>query len=237
MRAKVKRVIKFCFSSKLTFTLFAEIVISTMVSLIAVLAFFKLADDVLQKEVLAIDAAITNIVVSHQPDILTNVMYVITNFGSPYVLLLGSAILCVYLYNKKKKDVLIFLTIFSTGVVINFLLKEFFQRPRPDQFQLLTEYGFSFPSGHAMNSFVFYSAVAYFILRSSKNIKLSFIASLVCAAIITAIGASRVYLGVHYLSDVLAGYIAGFLWFNCAILLEKTIIISRLYKAVTNNNE
>ncbi|EKD87117.1 MAG: hypothetical protein ACD_37C00032G0001 [uncultured bacterium] len=79
-----------------------------------------------------------------------------------------------------------------------------------------------------MNSFVFYFAIAYFIYRETGNTKYFLTSIAITSLFVLFIGISRVYLGVHYPSDVIAGYIAGFIWLVSAILFDKTIIFERL---------
>lgn len=90
------------------------------------------------------------------------------------------------------------------------LIKEILQRPRPEEaLHLIQQGGFSFPSGHAMTGLVFYGLVIYFLLRSIKNISTRGILLAVGVVYIFLIGFSRIYLGVHYPSDVLAGWCLG----------------------------
>lgn len=197
----------------------------------SLLLFFKLGDDVFQKEVFSFDTAITNFIYQFRSPILNEIMLNVSFLGNMVFLFCLSVITALYLYTKRRKDALIFSSILYTGVIINLILKEFFQRPRPHLFSLIPESSYSFPSGHAMNSFVFYTAIAYFILRVNDNIKLAFITSGIAIIIIALIGISRIYLGVHFPSDVIAGYVGGFFWFISAILFEKTIIFERLYRS------
>lgn len=223
--------IQFSFSSRFTLILTLEILLSVILGMFSLLLFFKLGDDVFQKEVFALDSTITNFIYGFRSPVLNKIMLNISIFGNVAFLFCLSVITVFYLYTKRKKDALIFSSILYTGVIINLILKEFFHRPRPHLFTLIAENSYSFPSGHAMNSFVFYTAIAYFILRASNNITLAFVTSGIAIIIIVLIGISRIYLGAHYPSDVIAGYVGGFFWFISAILFEKTIIFERLYRS------
>ncbi|HVF69803.1 MAG TPA: phosphatase PAP2 family protein, partial [Xanthomonadales bacterium] len=88
----------------------------------------------------------------------------------------------------------------------------------------------SFPSGHSMNSSVFFLSLTYFIFRNTRNRKLGIILTIFSGIIVVLIGLSRIYLGVHFPSDVLGGYAAGLLWFVAVLLFEKIIIFLRLFK-------
>src|SRR5581483_3814249 len=226
----VSNVVRFCFSSEFTLLLTFEIIFSVIIALLALVLFAKFGDDVFSKEVISFDSTLSNFFYSLRTPWLTTFMMIITNLGRPIALLIGSILFVMYLYTKSKKDSLIFSAILYSGIVLNLLLKDMFHRPRPTLMPLITEIGYSFPSFHAMNSFVFYTAIAYFYLRSTSKYKRTFHISILCAIMILLIGISRIYLGTHYPSDVIAGYFAGFFWLTSGILFEKTLIFRRLYK-------
>ena len=80
------------------------------------------------------------------------------------------------------------------------------QRPRPSKFQIISEKGYSFPSGHSMVSMAFYGLLIYLIYKYIKNKKLKYSLIVTLSILIFLIGISRIYLGVHYASDVIAGF-------------------------------
>lgn len=233
----VSNVIRFCISSRFTLLLTAEIIFSVLISLFALFVFIKLGDDVFQKEIISIDSSWINYLYGLRSPTLNSFMLFITNFGSPLFLLIGSIVFVMYLFTKSKKDSLIFSAILYSGIVLNFLLKNMFHRPRPTLISLVHETGYSFPSGHAMNSFVFYAAIAYFYLHVNRKIKNTVFVSILFGCIIILIGISRIYLGAHFPSDVIAGYMAGFFWLSSGILFEKTLIFRQLYKKANVENE
>lgn len=232
---KVKRVVKFSISSRLAFILFLEIVFCVLLSLAALFIFLKMGNEVLEKEVFSIDVWLTNYIYSFRNPFVTAIMMYFTFLGSPLFLFSLSIIGALFVFTKRKKDAVIYSVILYSVVILNLILKFTFQRPRPHHLPLIYEDSFSFPSGHAMNSFVFYTALSYFILRETKNVTTTIFVSTISLIIILCIGLSRIYLGVHYPSDVIAGYTAGFIWFISAILFEKTIILERLYKHTTKD--
>lgn len=102
-------------------------------------------------------------------------------------------------------------------------LRIFFERPRPDNLRIIEETGFSFPSGHSMASMAFYGYLIYLIFMNVKDRKLR---NLLCAGLgilVFLIGLSRIYLGVHYTSDVIAGmcFSMAYLIFMISIGLYK----------------
>lgn len=228
---QINKFLKFIKSSHLSLVLFVEIIISVFVSLFSLYLFLELGEEVLDKDILQFDSLITNFIYSFRSAFLNQVMMFFTSLGSGLALITMSVITIFYIGAVRKKDVAIYLGILCSGAILNIILKFLYQRPRPENLPLIHENSLSFPSAHAMNSFVFFAALSYFIFRETNNRNVTLIVSFASIIIIGLIGISRIYLGVHYPSDVLGGFIAGFLWFTSAILFEKTIIFKRLYKS------
>ena len=173
---------------------------------ICLIGFLALAEDVFHKEIMNGDIIGYKIVSTFLiSDFATPIAKFITNFGGA-IFLIGLTVLLIILIKNKK----IGLSIFANLVVItglNQLLKRILQRPRPTEFRIVEETGYSFPSGHSMVSMAFYGYLIYLIYKYVKNkyIKWSLIVLLSC--LIVGIGTSRIYLGVHYTSDVLGGFL------------------------------
>lgn len=173
--------------------------------LIGLIVFLELAEDVFSKEILKADMIgyelISSFLIS---DFATPIAKFITNFGGVLVLVVTTIILFISIKNKK-----IGFSIFANLCMItglNILLKQIVQRPRPTEYRIITETGYSFPSGHSMISMAFYGFLIYLIYQYVKNkyLKIGLIAFL--SILIISIGISRIYLGVHYTSDVMAGF-------------------------------
>lgn len=102
--------------------------------------------------------------------------------------------------------------------LVNQLVKFLFQRPRPTNINHLIEQGgYSFPSGHAMGSMILYGALAFLIIRLAKHKVTKWLVFIAAGILITLVGASRVYLGVHYPSDIIGGYSLGAAWLALSI--------------------
>lgn len=116
------------------------------------------------------------------------------------------------------------------GVLLNLLLKNIFQRPRPDFSNVFYhESGYSFPSGHAMLSVLFYGITAYLIVKEGFSWKTRIRSISAAFTLSLLIGFSRIFLGVHYLTDVLGGWAAGLTWFTvCALLYEMITFQSKI---------
>ena len=140
-------------------------------------------------------------------DKITNIVKIITNITSPLVVIVTAIILIIFIKNKKIK---LSLMINLIGVtIINNLFKVIIARPRPDINRLVDETGYSFPSGHAITSMVFYGYLIYLIYKYVDNRKIKIPLMIFLILLIPIIGLSRIYLGVHYTSDVMGGFLLG----------------------------
>lgn len=153
-------------------------------------------------------------------DFATPIARVVTNFGGAYFLILISMILALIIKNRK-----IGLTVIANlGIIgmINLILKNILQRPRPTEYRLIYESGYSFPSGHSMASMAFYGFLIYLIYKYVKSRKVKWSLIILLTILIITIGVSRIYLGVHYTSDVIAGFLASLMY-----LILYTSLINR----------
>ena len=150
-------------------------------------------------------------------EFLTYFFKFITMFGSGIVI----GIIClIFLIKNRKCGILI--TINAVNILIlNVFLKLVFTRDRPFDLMIISEDGYSFPSGHAMAALGFYGFIIYIIyhLNLSKRIKYLFI--ILLGILIFLIGLSRIYLGVHYASDVIAGYMVSLSYLIIYITIVK----------------
>jgi membrane-associated phospholipid phosphatase len=151
---------------------------------------------------------------------LTAVMRIATFFGNSSTLtVMTVAVLVVLATQHSKRRLYAFLATMTLGPLLNVLLKTHYQRPRPLAFpHLATADGFSFPSGHSMGSMLFFGSLAYVVYFSfDKHWRWRVPSVLLCAVLVLLVGLSRVYLGVHYLSDVAAGFAAGLFWIGIVV--------------------
>lgn len=156
-------------------------------------------------------------------DTITPIAKVITNMGSAFFLITVSAILLVTIKNKKIGISITLNLITIAG--LNLLLKNIVQRPRPTDFRLIDESGYSFPSGHSMVSMAFYGFLIYLAYKYIKNNKLKMLLSIVLGLIPLLIGISRIYLGVHYTSDVIGGFMVSISYLIIYTRIVKKFII------------
>ena len=167
--------------------------------------FIAILINVLNGNVAEFDNSIYNLITSLRSNFATVFFRAITKFADAETLIL-IAIICLVVIKNKKTGASIVINLACSGF-INHLIKEIVQRPRPPmEFRMVEEASFSFPSGHAMTSATFYGLIIYFVCKNVKNKKLRNTISITLSLLIFLIGMSRIYLGVHYASDVLAGF-------------------------------
>lgn len=137
----------------------------------------------------------------YKSDILTNIMKTITFLGSALSIILLTVLLIIVVKGKRNKILILINVIVIT--LLNQLLKNTFQRERPID-SIIEETGYSFPSGHSMVSMAFYGFLIYLVYKS--NIKYKGLIIGLLSVLIVLIGISRIYLGVHYPTDVIGGF-------------------------------
>lgn len=137
----------------------------------------------------------------YKSDILTNIMKIITFLGSALSIILLTVLLIIVVKGKRNKILILINVIVTT--LLNQLLKNVFQRGRPID-SIIEESGYSFPSGHSMVSMAFYGFLIYLVYKS--NIKYKGLIIGLLSVLIVLIGISRIYLGVHYPTDVIGGF-------------------------------
>ncbi len=155
----------------------------------------------------------------------TRSMVLITAAGGTVGMTLLTVVLGIVLWRQRWWSQLVELLIAMVGGAVTiFLMKAFFQRARPAE-ALLEVRGLSFPSGHSFISVVFFGFCAYLLIRSRLPPLVTVPGVIVSLLLIPVIGFSRIYLGVHFLTDVLGGFAAGFVW------LLLTLVLVRLARA------
>jgi len=133
------------------------------------------------------------------------------SFLASAVTLITISIGLIFLIKNKKYPKLIALNLIIV-FILNRILKWIIARPRPERLKLVLEDGYSFPSGHSMIAFGFYGFLIYLIYKNFKNNKIKYPLIVFLALLILSIGISRIYLGVHYVTDVIGGFIIAYLY-------------------------
>ncbi|USG68250.1 phosphatase PAP2 family protein [Brevibacillus ruminantium] len=201
------------------------ILISVLLLALFLLSFFIFAQNLSQNRLFAFDDAITIGVQSLISPRLTIFMKICTFLGSPLFLILLLLISAIAMFIWKKRWEAFFLIIgLAGGAVFNSVLKWIFHRQRPTLNRLIEESGYSFPSGHSMNSIVLYGMLALLCHLFLRQFWPKFWIVAGTLVLVLLIGISRIYLGVHYPSDVLAGFAAGASWLIICLIALRLIL-------------
>ena len=169
-----------------------------------------------------VDDTIVQSIEGVRNDPFTSIMFFFTEIGSYHILLPVTIFISIYYIFRKKWITFIILYINLYGVRwMNEMIKEMVKRERPDFDRLTDISGYSFPSGNTMNSTAVYGLIAYLIsTRIKKGKRVVFaVSSILCLLI----GLSRIYLGVHYLTDVLAGFAVGLCWLMFILTISEKV--------------
>jgi undecaprenyl-diphosphatase len=203
-----------------------QLVVGLIISFACLGAFSAIAEDVVEKdEIVQIDTQIANALHAEATPASVNIYKVISFIGLPGVWVLGAAMGLFFALKKSWFHLGVWVVALAGGLALNDLLKHIFSRPRPsfaDPFLVAQNY--SFPSGHAMLSLIGFGLFAYFLWHSLMHYRyLRIILVFALALLVVLIGISRMTLGVHYLSDVVAGFAAGGVWLTACILAMNTV--------------
>ncbi|WP_226643738.1 phosphatase PAP2 family protein [Mesobacillus subterraneus] len=165
------------------------------------------------------DKTVIDMVQGHEAGVLTAAMKFFTYIGSTRLMIILTIPIFLFLFFvlRLRGEILIFLAVVYITPILNRLLKLYFLRARPDFHRLIEIGGYSFPSGHAMNAFSFYSILAFLLWRHVPTRPGRIVVILFSSLMIFAIGISRIYLGVHYPSDIIGGFLASGLWVAAVI--------------------
>ncbi len=175
-----------------------------IIILISMILFFAIIEDVLYNEIWKFDEEIYEIISKIISFPVTVVFKIITNLGGAIGIISITILILVFEKSKNIK----YYTVLNLFIITlaNQILKFIIGRPRPVEHRIIDQSGYSFPSGHSMVSMAFYGFLMYVIYKNVENRKLKLTLCIALAILILLIGISRIYLGVHYASDVIAGF-------------------------------
>lgn len=184
-----------------------------------------------QGSLIAIDTRIVNLVSTIQKEWIIYTFSIITLAADPIVIIAASVIIITFLLVRRRYLYFVgFCIALTTSEAVTFLGKIFFRRERPNAFfQTFTDGSFSFPSGHATTVMVFYGFLAYLVVKNFPSLRVRIAAILATIIIVLLVDVSRLYLGVHYFSDVIAGNLVGL----AGLLLAIGIIKQRNTRSLT----
>lgn len=211
--------LKFSFFKKLSLSIL--LMIGLFVLCLWVL--FIMADMIFEDKNFSFDERVFALIKPWVSNTQTHIMQVITFIGSQNFLLPANIILIgFYLFFKRNKTTAFNIAAISiTSVLVMFLMKFFLQRERPLVPLIAKVHGYSFPSGHTFTSVTFYGIIAYIIYRNVHNKLLKWGLIILCIILVILVGYSRVYLRLHYASDVIAAFCLGLIW----LVLAKWFLV------------
>ena len=204
--------------------------VGVIVAIVAAIGFAELAEHVLAGGTQAFDVAILKWLHDHQTPLLTSVMLEMTYLGTGTVVLAIVGVAALFLWHTEHKISARLLLAATIGnILLNGALKLVYHRQRPSVFAWqTTAVSSSFPSGHAMSATVVYGTVAYLLMRLQKHRWARMLTLTGAVILIVLICLTRLYLGVHYPSDVIGGVIIGLAWASfCMATLEASLAIGR----------
>lgn len=209
-------------------------IITVLVAFIIVVAglniFIELTETLKEDVLTQYDHQITEYVISYRASWLTRYFIIVTYIGDfyGYITVVALAVILSLTVFKNWKYIVQTIFVLLLASISNVFLKRFVDRARPGIEHLVSVNTLSYPSGHAMSAMAFYGFAIYLFYRFKLNRWLKYGIMFVLAVLIISIGLSRIYLGVHFPSDIAGGYIAGLIWvFFCILLFNLAEVFRR----------
>lgn len=202
---------------------YITILISAVLCIIAINAFVELTDELAENELTSVDKVVTEFIIGFRSDTLTRYFTFVTHLGDRHAYAMLTLLLATYyvLKHRQWKFVLQTTLVLLLASLSNVVLKKVINRARPSLEHLVTVNTLSYPSGHAMSAMAFYGFLIYLCVRYRMRQWVRIVFITVLALLILSIGMSRIYLGVHYPTDVAAGFIGGLIWVAfCAVVFN-----------------
>ncbi|HEX3140953.1 MAG TPA: phosphatase PAP2 family protein [Rhizobacter sp.] len=198
-----------------------RLALGALVLIAAAWLFGAIAEDVVNHDAPlgAIDQDVATWLHAQATSSRTRLMFFVSDLSAPLsVMAMTSVLAIVLLWKRQRSQLLLLVLAVPGGALLNVIMKHLIHRDRPifeDPIQTLTSY--SFPSGHAMGSTVFFGTLAAIAIWQVRDWRLGTLAIIASALLVALICFSRIYLGVHYLSDVIAGFLAGVVWLGACL--------------------
>lgn len=200
--------------------------VNCLIAVILMIFFIIVTALVVTNNISWFDDSIYNFIIGFRSNPLDLVLKTITRLGDTVVIMIIVIVTLMFL-NKRNRIILGSTTILT--VTFNQAIKHILRRPRPEHLRLIKQGGFSYPSGHSMIAICVYGIMIYLINKNIKNKKIKIMLSILLTILILTIGISRIYVGVHYPSDVLGGFLlAG------AILILNITFLDKIYGGILN---
>lgn len=212
---------------KVTYILLS--VVAFIIAVLSIHLFLELTENLKADYMATIDTNVSQYIISFRTPTLTKYFTFVTNVGDSigYICVFAILTLIFYIMFKNWKYVLQLAFISLLSLSSNLILKQIINRARPSSKHLVIVESLSYPSGHAMSAMAFYGFLIYLFYTFKINSYVKIVAIAIFSILIVSIGISRIYLGVHFPSDVAGGFIAGFAWVILCVLLLN---VMRIFK-------
>ena len=221
------------------FPFYLLIFFAFLVFIIGTNLFVELTEEVQGETIEVFDDRVTDYVTSFRTPELNNFFQFVTDLGDVYAYIVATTLAAIFFFFKlkNKKFILQLLGVLILSALANMALKEAFNRARPTIEHMVVVETLSYPSGHAMSAMAFYGFLIYLVFQIKMNRWLRTFLTVLFSALIFFIGLSRVYLGVHFPSDVVGGFIAGLIWIAFCVVLFNIIDLLRQRKLRYSSEE
>jgi len=175
------------------------------------------------------------IVANNRNAFWTSFLKIFTHLGSFYTLAVLAiiSVVLIWFLMKNKRMSAFYAGAFAIVCVANFVLKQIVRRIRPEHLMIIKETGFSFPSGHAMMTFAFFALAIHFVCKTIKNKPLKITLISLFSILIASIGFSRIYLGVHFLTDIIAGFLISYVVIAVCLIVYR----GKMFKFLKDKGE
>ncbi|OAB28323.1 phosphoesterase PA-phosphatase [Paenibacillus macquariensis subsp. defensor] len=205
---------------------------SFIISLVCATGFALIAILVGEQNIAGFDNRLISLIQGQENVSLTLIMKFFTFIGSGLPITIITIIIMVVLYAvlKFRWELLFFVGVITGSALLNVVLKLIFHRARPTLHRIVEANGYSFPSGHSMAAFTLYGVLCFLLWKHARVAFTRFLLIIIGSIMIVAIGVSRIYLGVHYPSDVVGGYLASGTWLAVSIWIYQRMLDKRSAK-------
>lgn len=214
------------------FPFYLLIFVAFVIFVVGMNLFVELSEEVSGKTLRRYDTEVTDFITSFRSPELNKFFQFITDLGDVYAYIIATTIAAIFFFFKLRNKWFVFqlVGVLVLSALANIALKRAFNRARPTIEHLVVVKSLSYPSGHAMSAMAFYGFLTYLIFQIKMPTWLRTILTTVFVFLILSIGISRIYLGVHFPSDVAGGFIAGLIWVAFCVVLFNIIALLRMRK-------
>ena len=215
------------------FPYYLTILIAFVIFVVSLNVFVEITEDLKENELTAFDDTVSEVIHSYRSPTLTPVFEFITHLGDRGAYFVAAIMVAAFFYFKygRWKFTLQTILVLLLSSLSNVVLKKVINRERPSLEHLVAVSTLSYPSGHSMSAMAFYGFLIYLSFRFSGSWWLKAAAFIGFGGLILLIGISRIYLGVHYPSDVIAGFLGGLIWVTFCVVVFTVIDLYRQKEA------